>query len=195
MTLKTQGMEGLFYSQDDPKYLELYIQRRQVDKIKYGSAADDKERINVTHLELSNRQPMDYFPDPRTVIEDDADRQKHERDMAERMKRLEEERLIMVAANLARKEERARKREEMLAAKMAADDGEGEDDDDDDGSKRDSGSGHTPQGTSSKHRSGSHGSDSQQDSDQLDDDEFGENGEDDEDYDGGVGDLPSAPEM
>ena len=46
---------------------------------------------------------MEYYPDPRTVIEDDVDRQKYERDMAERQKRAEEERLIMVAANLARK--------------------------------------------------------------------------------------------
>lgn len=55
---------------------------------------------------------MDYLPDPRTLIEDDVDRQRQERDMAERLKRKEEERLILVAANLARKEERAKKREE-----------------------------------------------------------------------------------
>lgn len=56
---------------------------------------------------------MVYYPDPRTIIEDDVDRQRQERDMAERLKRQEEERLIMVAANLARKEERAKKKEEM----------------------------------------------------------------------------------
>jgi len=28
------------------------------------------ERINLAHLELSMRMPMEYFPDPRTVIED-----------------------------------------------------------------------------------------------------------------------------
>lgn len=134
------------------------MQKRQVDKIKYGADADANERINVQHLELCLRNPMDFYPDPRTVIEDQADAQKHERDMAERMKRQEEERLIMVAANLARKEERAKKREEMLAAKMNAegDDDDGEMSGSEKGSRRETGSAHTPQGTSSKNRSGSH---------------------------------------
>lgn len=169
----------------------MYIQRRQVDKIKYGAEGDANERINVAHLELSIRHPMDYYPDPRTVIEDDADRQKYERDMAERQKRIEEERLIMVAANLARKEERAKKREEALAAKMNADDGEDMDDmsGSEKGSKQDSQ--HTPQGTSSKNRSAD--SASQENSFNEDEDELGEDN-DDEDYEG-VGDLPSAPEM
>jgi hypothetical protein len=147
VTLKAAGIDDLFFSETDPKVLELFISRRQIDKIKYGSAADASERIQVQHLELCLRAPMDYFPDPRTVIEDDVDRQKFEREIAERMKRQEEERLIMVAANLARKEERAKKREEMLAAKM---NGGMDDDDDQDmsgsekGSKRESGSAHTP---------------------------------------------------
>ena len=73
-TLKTQGIENLFHSQDDPKYVEIYIQDRQVDKIKYGAEANQDERINVGHLKISNRLPLEYFPDPRTIIEDDADR-------------------------------------------------------------------------------------------------------------------------
>lgn len=194
VTLKTQGMENLFFCADDPKFLELYVQTRQVDKIKYGTEADANERVNVKHLQLSCRLPMDYFPDPRVVIEDDADRQKFDREIAEKAKRVEEERLVQVAAQLARKEERARKKEEFLAAKMNAD--EGDDGDDMSGSDKGSksGSGHTPQGGSSKHRSGSHDSGSQDNSEMNDDDEFGEN-EEDEDYDGGVGDLPTAPEM
>lgn len=64
------------------------------------------------------RLPLEYIPDPRTVIEDEIDRQRFEREIAERMKRQEEERLIRLAENMARKEERAKKREEMLAAKM-----------------------------------------------------------------------------
>jgi len=165
ITLKTQGIDGLFFNVDDPRYLELYIQKRQVDKIKYGADADPNERVNVAHLEISMRVPMDYYPDPRTVIEDDADRQRYERDMAERQKRLEEERLIMVAANLARKEERAKKREEMLAAKMAQDeDGDGDDmSGSDRGSRHGTGSAHTPQGTSSKQRSGSQAESGSQD--------------------------------
>ncbi len=98
--------------------LEIFVSRRQIDKIKYGAAADASERIQVQHLELCLRLPLEYIPDPRTVIEDEIDRQRFEREIAERMKRQEEERLIRLAENMARKEERAKKREEMLAAKM-----------------------------------------------------------------------------
>lgn len=90
--LKTQGNEGLFFNQEDPKYLEFFVSRRQVDKIKYGANGDPNEKINVTHLELCLRLPMDILPDPRTIIEDDVDRQRYERDMAERIKRQEEQR-------------------------------------------------------------------------------------------------------
>jgi len=161
ITLTMANKENLFHCVDDPKFLELFVSRRQVDKILYGAQATADERIQVAHLELNVRASMDYYPDPRTVIEDDADRQKYERDMAERLKRQEEDRLIMVAANLARKEERAKKREEMLAQKIGADgDSNDEELDDDQGSRRDTGSAHTPQGTSSKNRSGSHDSNS-----------------------------------
>jgi hypothetical protein len=44
------------------------------------------ERINVAHLELALRLPMEYIPDPRTVIEDAQDKEKEERDAAERRK-------------------------------------------------------------------------------------------------------------
>jgi hypothetical protein len=29
-----------------------------------------QERINIAHLEICLRMPMEYIPDPRTVIED-----------------------------------------------------------------------------------------------------------------------------
>jgi hypothetical protein len=38
-------IEDLFYSQTDPKLLEIFVSRRQIDKIKYGAAADASERI------------------------------------------------------------------------------------------------------------------------------------------------------
>jgi hypothetical protein len=60
-------VDGLFYS-DDPKVLELYIRRKQVQSIEYGQPSN--ERINVQHLEIAFRLPMEYIPDPRTVIED-----------------------------------------------------------------------------------------------------------------------------
>jgi hypothetical protein len=59
--------DGLFYS-EDPKILEIYIRRQQIDKIQYS--VQSQERINVAHLELALRLPMEYLPDPRTVIED-----------------------------------------------------------------------------------------------------------------------------
>ena len=80
-------IEDLFYSQTDPKLLEIFVSRRQIDKIKYGAAADASERIQVQHLELCLRLPLEYLPDPRTVIEDEVDRQRFEREIAERMKR------------------------------------------------------------------------------------------------------------
>jgi hypothetical protein len=70
VTLKTQGMENLFFSQDEPKFLELWVQTKQVEKIKYGAEAQPDERVNTKHLHLSARLPMDYYPDPRVVIED-----------------------------------------------------------------------------------------------------------------------------
>ena len=101
--------EGLFYS---GHVLELYVRKAQVDKIKYGEEADTSERIKVDQLTLGLRIPMEYIPDPRTVIEDEADRQRFEREVADRAKRAEEERLIKVAERLARKEEREKKKEE-----------------------------------------------------------------------------------
>ena len=76
--------DGLFYS-DDVKILEIYIRKQQIDKIQYGVAS--QERINVAHLELALRLPMEFIPDPRTVIEDAHDREKEERDLADRRKR------------------------------------------------------------------------------------------------------------
>lgn len=86
--------ENLFYS-DDPKVVEIYIRKSQIDKIQYGVASG--ERINVAHLELALRLPMEYIPDPRTVIEDAQDKEKEERDAAERRKREEEERMVREA--------------------------------------------------------------------------------------------------
>lgn len=87
LTMKTQGVENLFYCQEDVKFLEVYCSKRQVDKIKYGADAEQNEKINVQHLELTFRTPLEYVPDPRTVIEDEFDQQRHERDLQERIKR------------------------------------------------------------------------------------------------------------
>jgi hypothetical protein len=191
-TLKMPSLDGIFFNEEDPKFLEVYIQDKQVDKIKYGAEATDNSKINVAHLKISNRVPMVYFPDPRTLIEDDADRQKYERDMAERLRRQQQERELLAQQLEARKMEREKKREEMLAAKNNAEDGD--DGDDMDGSEKNSRSDGTPQGTSSKQRSGSNVSDSQEQSN-LDDEDNDFQDDDDEEIDEGVGDLPAPAEM
>jgi hypothetical protein len=45
---------------------------------------------------------MEYLPDPRTVIEDDADIKREARDRELRMKKQEEENMIKQAEKLAR---------------------------------------------------------------------------------------------
>jgi hypothetical protein len=65
----------------------------------------------VAHLELAMRIPMEFLPDPRTVIEDAHDREKEERDAADRRKREQEEKLVREAQRLVRQEEKKRARE------------------------------------------------------------------------------------
>jgi len=59
--------DNLFYSEDN-KLLEIYIRTRQADKVVYGGASSEK--IKKQDLELAMRLPMEYVPDPRTIIED-----------------------------------------------------------------------------------------------------------------------------
>ena len=62
---------------------------------------------------------MEFIPDPRTVIEDAHDREKEERDLADRRKREQEEKLVREAQKLVRQEEKRKAREERAAAKAA----------------------------------------------------------------------------
>jgi len=140
--------EGLFYNDH---MLELYIRKAQPDKIKYGAEADAGERIKVESLTIAVRIPLEYVPDPRTVIEDEADRQRVEKEMADRVKRVEEERLIRVAERLARKEDRQRKKEEALVAAERGD--LGEDDMSGSGSEDDEGRSKSGGGSQSNMRS------------------------------------------
>ena len=59
-----------FYS-EDMKLIQFYINTRQVDKIPYGEASN--ERINVAHSTLCLTLPMEYLPDPRVLELDRAD--------------------------------------------------------------------------------------------------------------------------
>ena len=46
------------------------MRKAQIDKIKYGADADPSEKIKVEQLSCVVKIPMEYIPDPRTVIED-----------------------------------------------------------------------------------------------------------------------------
>ena len=61
-------LEDVFYSE---KYLELYM-RIKPESIPYGQPS--RERINVSQgLQMVMRVPMEFIPDPRTIIEDAHD--------------------------------------------------------------------------------------------------------------------------
>lgn len=134
--------EEVFYAQD-PKWLEVFIRRKQIDAIKYGEP--NPEKIKVEHLEQVIRLPVEYMPDPRVVKEDAHDAEAYERDAKERAERAEEERLVRLAQQAAKKEEQAKKREAMLAEREKKKDG----DDDEDGSDDMSGSDRSGSGTKS----------------------------------------------
>jgi hypothetical protein len=86
-------LEDVFYSGSEPKVIQFYIRSKAVDKIPYG--VESNERINVAHLEQQILTlPMEYLPDPRTVIEDDADIKREAKDRELRMKKQEEENMI-----------------------------------------------------------------------------------------------------
>ena len=203
--------EEVFYAQD-PKWLELFIRRRQIDTIPYGQPSNEK--IKVQDLEQALRLPMEYLPDPRVVKEDQHDAEQYERDARERAERAEEERLIRVAQLQAKKEEQAKKREALLAERQQNAGSGDEDGSDEDmsGSDKVSGSGSrsgasgthgkssqkkSKSGGRSQGQSESRGNKSMVDSNEEGSDEdFGEDGEgSDEEYDGGIGDLPSQPAM
>lgn len=64
-------VDDVFYN-PEPKQLEIYIRRAHPERIKFGVPSND--RIKVKDLECVLRLPMEYLPDPRTVIEDANDR-------------------------------------------------------------------------------------------------------------------------
>ena len=93
-------IENVFYCQNDLKVLEFYIRRSQIDKIMYG--VESQERVNISHLELALTIPMEYMPDPRTVLEDAADMEREAKDRAIRAKRNQEQAMIKQAEKVAR---------------------------------------------------------------------------------------------
>lgn len=105
-------LENLFFCQADPKLIQFYIRRKQIDKIEYGK--DTGEKVNVAHLELSLTLPCEYVPDPRTVIEDAADIEREARDHELRKKKQEELEMIKQAEKVARLAEKEKQKEALM---------------------------------------------------------------------------------
>lgn len=201
--------EEVFYAAD-AKWLELFVRKAKIKEIPYGAAnhADDK-KIKVDQLVPVLRLPMEYIPDPRVVKEDAHDHEQQERDMKERAERMEEERLIRLAQQAAKQEEKAKKREAMLAEREKKKDGDDDDEDDsgeDESGSEKSGSRSGVSGAKSSQRKSKSGSLGQSaskggksfvgsDEDYSDDGPQDDGEGSDEDYDGGIGDLPSQPAM
>jgi len=73
--------------------------------------------VNVSHLELALTIPMEYLPDPRTVLEDAADMEREAKDRALRNKRAQEQAMIKQAERVARQAEREKQKQALLEAK------------------------------------------------------------------------------
>ena len=100
-TVTFPGPLDAFYS-DDEKILELYM-RKTSPPILYGQPSD--ERINISHLLIGDRMPMVLFPDPRIVLEDEADKEREERIKEAQMKQEAEEKLAEEIDREAKKRE------------------------------------------------------------------------------------------
>jgi hypothetical protein len=81
--INMEGPLDVFNKRDteDPRYIEVYVREKQIDKIEYGGSI---ERVDVKHLKCVYRIPCDYFPDPRAQIEDERDEQHRENAMKQR---------------------------------------------------------------------------------------------------------------
>lgn len=91
-------IEDVFYS-NEPKFLEFYL-RKNPDKIEYGVAKS--ERINVNQgLNFGLRLPMEFIPDPWTIIEDQHDLDKEMKEREIKAKQEEDKRVIKEAEMLA----------------------------------------------------------------------------------------------
>ena len=80
--------DNLFYNNEDPKDIEIFISRRQADKIQYGDQKD--ERINVTQLEKCFSFAAEFIPYPKTIIGDAVDFEKELKNRELRKRREEE---------------------------------------------------------------------------------------------------------
>lgn len=101
-------IKDCFYYFDDLRVLQLYIRDQQIDKIPYG--VDSGERLNFGHFKLGLTLPMEFIPDPRTVLEDAHDLEREAKEKELKQKRQQEEQLIKQAERLARQAEREKQK-------------------------------------------------------------------------------------
>ena len=94
---KQQIADEVFYAAENI-VLEIFMRTAQVNKIKYGAAAQANEKIKFQDLRLDMRQPLELKPDPRIEIENQHDREVYDIENRERLQREEEERVMRIAA-------------------------------------------------------------------------------------------------
>ena len=199
--------EEVFYA-PDTKWLELYVRRRAVDTIKYGSADEKVTAKTFNELENVLRIPMEYVPDPRVVKEDAHDAEQFERDMRERAERAEEERQIKLAQDMAKKEEKEKRKAAIKAERENGGEGGSDEDGEGDGSgseqsgSKSGGYSHSKtshkkskSGAESMGQSASKAGKSMLGSDEQDSDEQLSGDQDSDSEDGRIGDLPDQPAM
>lgn len=93
--------EEVFYLQDNPKFLEIYL-RVKPETIAYGIPTNDRINVNVGLL-LCLKLPMEMLPDPWTVVEDQQDLEKEKKEKELQSKMEEERRIVKEADLLAKK--------------------------------------------------------------------------------------------
>ena len=170
------------------KIIEFYIRTTQIDKIEYGVASN--ERINVSKMQNGLTIPLEYVPDPRTVLEDAADLEREAKDRALREKRAKDAEMVKQAERIAKQAEYDKIKQAMYEQKAMQDQSGSE------GESGQSRSKHSKQkgshGESGSMNGSGEGDDMESDmSGSEDDDDDDEESEDSDE----IGELPSQNEM
>ena len=104
-------IEDVLYSENIG---EIYI-RKKWEKIGYGKPSE--ERINIAHLELCLRFPMELIPDPRAMLENAIDDEKKQFEEEQLKMREEEQDRMEQATKAARREVHRQQLDELLRDK------------------------------------------------------------------------------
>lgn len=96
--------EDVFYQKDNPKFLEIYL-RVKPESIAYGVPTTDRINVNVGLLHCL-KLPMEFIPDPRTIVEDTNDLEMEEKEKALKLKMELDKKNLKEGEMKARKEMR-----------------------------------------------------------------------------------------